>query len=79
MTTVELRSEIKQLLSREKNASVLEAIRMLLRREEDTADEDLTDEEVSDLGSLRAERKRGEGSSHTWEEVQQMAQEMIRK
>lgn len=79
MTTIELRTEIKQLLSREKNASVLEAIRMLLRREEDTVDEDLTDEEVADFESLRAERKRGEGSSLTWEEVQQMAREMIRK
>ena len=39
MTTLELRAEIKQLLSREKNTSVLEAIRMLLRREDAETDD----------------------------------------
>ena len=43
MTTLELRAEIKQLLSREKNTSVLEAIRMLLRREDAETDDDFSD------------------------------------
>ncbi|MBK7247320.1 MAG: hypothetical protein IPI05_06595 [Flavobacteriales bacterium] len=49
MTTLELRAEIKQLLSREKNTSVLEAIRMLLRREDAETDDDFTDEELAEL------------------------------
>lgn len=49
MTALHLHTEIQQLLLREKNVTVLEAIRMLLRREELQADDDLTDEEVTEL------------------------------
>lgn len=42
-------------------------------------DDDISDEEVAELESLRAERLRGEGSSHTWEDVQRMAREMVEK
>ena len=34
MTVLHIRAEIRQLLRKEKNVTVLEAIRMLLRREE---------------------------------------------
>lgn len=48
MTALHLQAEIQQLLRKEKNLTVLEAIRMLLRREE-PQDDDLTDEEVAEL------------------------------
>lgn len=48
MTALHLQAEIQQLLRKEKNLTVLEAIRMLLRREEPQGD-DLTDEEVAEL------------------------------
>lgn len=48
MTALHLQAEIQQLLRKEKNLTVLEAIRMLLRREEPQED-DLTDEEVAEL------------------------------
>jgi hypothetical protein len=50
MTALHLQTEIQRLLRREKNITVLEAIRMLLRREEArTEDDDLSDEEVVEL------------------------------
>ncbi len=50
MTALHLQTEIQRLLRREKNITVLEAIRMLLRREEaPTDDDDLSDEEVVEL------------------------------
>jgi hypothetical protein len=58
MTALELQAEIQQLLRKEKNLSVLEAIRMLLRREE-PQEEDLTDEEVAELDKRRARRLSG--------------------
>jgi hypothetical protein len=50
MTALHLQTEIQRLLRREKNITVLEAIRMLLRREEARTDaDDLSDEEVVEL------------------------------
>jgi hypothetical protein len=57
MTAIELRSEIMQLLRGESNTAVLEAIRMLLRREE--AEEEITDEELAELDEQRADRISG--------------------
>ena len=58
MTALQLQAEIQKLLRKEKNLSVLEAIRMLLRREE-AQDDDLTDEEVAELDAQRADRISG--------------------
>jgi hypothetical protein len=58
MTALQLQAEIQQLLRKEKNITVLEAIRMLLRREEPQED-DLTDEEVAELDAQRADRVSG--------------------
>ena len=58
MTALHIRAEIRQLLRKEKNVTVLEAIRMLLRREESRED-DLTDEEVAELDAQRADRISG--------------------
>ncbi|HQW05327.1 MAG TPA: hypothetical protein PLV08_14915 [Flavobacteriales bacterium] len=59
MTAIDLQSEIQQLLRKEKNITVLEAIRMLLLREEQRVDEDLSDEEVAELDAQRADRISG--------------------
>ncbi|MBK6882150.1 MAG: hypothetical protein IPH05_04245 [Flavobacteriales bacterium] len=59
MTAIDLQSEIQQLLRKEKNITVLEAIRMLLLREEQRVDEDLSDEEVAELDAQRADGSAG--------------------
>lgn len=58
MSVLQLQAEIQQLLRKEKNLSVLEAIRMLLRRAEPQED-DLTDDEVAELDAQRADRISG--------------------
>jgi hypothetical protein len=58
MSALHLHAEIQQLLRKEKNLTVLEAIRMLLLREEPRED-DLTDEEVAELDAQRANRISG--------------------
>ena len=79
MTTLELRAEIKQLLSHEKNTSVLEAIRMLLRREEAEADEGFTEEEVAELEQRRGRYLSGESKPHTVEESMRLAREGFKR
>jgi hypothetical protein len=51
MTTIDLRTEIVQMIKSERDTSILEAIRTLLYkvRQADVAEEDLTDEEVAEL------------------------------
>lgn len=58
MSVLQLQAEIQQLLRKEKNLSVLEAIRMLLRRAEPQED-DLTDDDVAELDAQRADRISG--------------------
>ncbi|MFZ1664689.1 MAG: hypothetical protein WAU08_04735 [Flavobacteriales bacterium] len=68
MIAIDLQTEITQLLRREQNISVLEAIRMLLRREEVQDEDELTDEEVAGFNEELAKRDRGEIKFHTEEE-----------
>ena len=68
MNTIDLQTEIIQLLREERNTSILEAIRMLLRRDESDTDEDYTPEELAELDAQRAEHLRGESKSYTAEE-----------
>ncbi len=42
-------------------------------------DDDISEEELAEPESLRAERLRGAGSSYSWEEVQRMAHDMIKR
>ena len=79
MTTLELRAEIKQLLNREKNTSVLEAIRMLVRREDAETDDDFTDEELAELEQRRARYVSGESKPHTVEESMRLAREGFKR
>lgn len=74
MTTIELRTEIMRLLREEENTSILEAIRLLLRREE--AEEDTyTEEDIAELDRRREERLRGDVPAHGVEESLRLARE----
>lgn len=76
MTAIELQTEIMRLLAAERNTSVLEAIRMLLRRgEADGADDEYTEEDIAELDRRREERLRGEVPSHTMEESLRLARD----
>ena len=59
MTALQIRAEIQRLLHKENNLSVLEAIHLLLRREESVADEELSDEKIAELNAQRADRISG--------------------
>jgi hypothetical protein len=72
MSALHLQAEIQQLLRGEKNITVLEAIRMLLRREEARSDDDLTDEEVAELDAQRADRISGKVKFVSEEEAMRM-------
>ncbi len=74
MTAIELRSEIMQLLREESNTAVLEAIRMLLRREE-AEKEEITDEELAELEAQRADRISGKTKFVSEEESIRMIRE----
>ncbi len=65
MSTLELRSEIIALLQREDNASILEAIKLLLLRNEE---EELTDEEIAEFDDVIERHQRGEDLFHSEEE-----------
>lgn len=73
MSTAELRTEITDLLRQEENTSVLQAIRMLLRRAE-AEDDDLTDADIAELEARRAARLNGGSRFHTVEESMRIAE-----
>lgn len=74
MTAIELRTEIMRLLKDERDTSILEAIRSLLRREE--AEEDIyTEEDIAELDQRREERLRGDVPAHGVEESLRLARE----
>jgi len=60
-----------------RDTAILERLREVIDTQ--VEDADISDEELAELESLRAERSRGEGSPYAWEEVQRMAREMIKK
>ncbi len=68
MNTLDLQTEIIQLLREERNTGVLEAIRMLLRRKEEEVEEEFTAEELAELDKRRTSRRKGESKGHTAEE-----------
>ncbi len=75
MTAIDLQTEIIQLLREERNTGILEAIRMLLRREETEADVDFTAEELAELDAQRAEHLSGKSKSYSAEESIRMIRE----
>lgn len=75
MSAIDIQTEIIQLLREERNTSILEAIRMLLRREEADTDEDFTAEELAELDAQRADHLSGKSKSYTVEESIRMIRE----
>lgn len=75
MSAIDIQTEIIQLLREERNPSILEAIRMLLRREEADTDEDFTAEELAELDAQRADHLSGRSRSYTAEESIRMTRE----
>lgn len=69
MRTIDLQTEIVQLIKDESDTSVLEAIRTLLYRvRRGQEDDEYTAEEIAELDRRRDEYLRGEGTSYSAEE-----------
>lgn len=69
MSTIDLQTEIVQMIKDESDTSILEAIRTLLYRvRQGQVDDDFTAEDIAELDRRRAEYLRGEGASYTAEE-----------
>jgi hypothetical protein len=77
MDIAAIKLELVQRMLAIRDTAILDRVREVIDTE--VEDSDITEEELAELESLRAERLRGEGSSYTWEEVQRMAREMIKK
>ena len=75
MSASDLRMEIIELVREEQNTTVLEAIRMLLRRQESDVDDDLSEQEVAELERRRARYLSGESKPTTAEESLRQARE----
>ncbi|HMN04419.1 MAG TPA: hypothetical protein PKD45_01730 [Flavobacteriales bacterium] len=69
MSTIDLQTEIVQMIKDESDPSILEAIRTLLYRvRQGQVDDDFTAEDIAELDRRRAEYLRGEGTSYSAEE-----------
>ncbi|MBK8498903.1 MAG: hypothetical protein IPL52_08825 [Flavobacteriales bacterium] len=77
MDIAEMKLELVKRVLAVRDTAILDRVREVIDSE--VEDGDISAEELAELESLRAERLRGEGSSYTWEEVQRMAREMIKK
>ena len=75
MSASDLRMEIIELVREEQNTTVLEAIRMLLRRQESDVDDDLNEQEEAELERRRARYLSGESKPMTAEESLRQARE----
>ncbi|MBL8010285.1 MAG: hypothetical protein JNJ64_06725 [Flavobacteriales bacterium] len=77
MDIAAIKLELVQRMLAIRDMAILDRLREVIDTEVD--DSDISEEELAELESLRAERLRGEGSSYTWEDVQRMAREMVKK
>lgn len=59
MSAIDLRTEIMQLLQKERNESILSTIRSLLKRDDKGAAFDITDAELAELEEIDRRRKAG--------------------
>jgi hypothetical protein len=78
MTTADLRTEIMQMIKEEEDASILEAIRTLLKKVRYATaeeDDDLTDQEVAELEERRYKRRSGQVEFLSEEEFQKTLRE----
>jgi broad specificity phosphatase PhoE len=76
MDTAAERLELVQRVLAVRDTAILDRLREVMDTE--VSDDDISEEEVAELEMLRAERLRGEGTSHSWEDVQRMAREAIK-
>lgn len=68
MSTIDLQTEIVQMIKDESDTSILEAIRTLLYRvRQGQVDDDFTAEDIAELDRRRARRLSGESKGHTAE------------
>lgn len=77
MDIAALKLELVQRMLVVRDVAILDRVREVI--ESEVEDSEISEEELAELESLRTERVRGEGSSYTWEEVQRMAREMVKK
>ena len=74
MSTESLKLQLIERLLRTEDESLLKKVAAVFRSSKDEVDEDgLTDEHFNIVKDREAAYKRGEGKSHTWEEVRDMA------
>lgn len=59
MSAIDLRTEILQLLQKERNESILTTIRSLLKRDDKGEAFDITDDELAELEEIDRRRKAG--------------------
>ena len=72
-----LKLELVQRMLAIRDIAILDRLRGVIDAE--VEDEDISDAELAELEALRSERLRGEGRSYSWEEVRQLAREMVKK
>ena len=66
MSTIELQTEIVQMIKDESDTSILEAIRTLLYRvQQGQVDDDFTAEDIAELDKRRARRLSGESKGYS--------------
>jgi len=75
MSAIDLRTEIVQLLQKERNESVLATIRSLLKRDEKGKDFDITDDELAELEEIDRRRKAGLDTYVSLDEAMRMIRE----
>ncbi len=75
MSSIDLRTEIVQLLQSERNESVLATIRSLLKRDSKGQDFDITDDELAELEEIDRRRKAGLDTYVSLDEAMRMIRE----
>ena len=75
MSAIDLRTEIVQLLQKERNESVLTTIRSLLKRDEKGEDFVITDDELAELEEIDRRRKAGLDTYVSLDEAMRMIRE----
>jgi hypothetical protein len=75
MSAIDLRTEIVQLLQKERNESILATIRSLLKRDEEGEDFNITDDELAELEEIDRRRKAGLDTYVSLDEAMRMIRE----
>lgn len=75
MSAIDLRTEIVQLLQKERNESILTTIRSLLKRDDKGENFDITDDELAELEEIDRRRKAGLDTYVSLDEAMRMIRE----